>query len=245
MIRTRSPVVSAASSASHSRPHRTLITFQPAPRKNASSSWTILPLPRTGPSSRCRLQLITKQQVVQTVVGRQLQQPAGLRLVHLAVAEEGPDPPVGGVLDAAVAQVAVELRLVDRVHRADAHRHRRELPELRHQPRVRVGRQAVRGLGLLLPEAVEVVLAEPALEVGPGVHARGGVALEEDLVSAAGVVRPAEEVVEADLVQCRGRPRRWRCARRHRCRGAGRGAPARRRSSASGGGSGAPAPRCP
>ncbi|COV66506.1 Uncharacterised protein [Mycobacterium tuberculosis] len=36
------------------------MTFQPAPRKNDSSSWMILPLPRTGPSSRCRLQLITK-----------------------------------------------------------------------------------------------------------------------------------------------------------------------------------------
>ena len=41
-------------------PQITLITFQPAPRKAASSSWITLPLPRTGPSSRCRLQLITK-----------------------------------------------------------------------------------------------------------------------------------------------------------------------------------------
>ena len=38
----------------------TLITFQPAPRKSPSSSWMILPLPRTGPSRRCRLQLTTK-----------------------------------------------------------------------------------------------------------------------------------------------------------------------------------------
>ena len=38
----------------------TLITFQPAPRNTASSSWMILPLPRTGPSRRCRLQLTTK-----------------------------------------------------------------------------------------------------------------------------------------------------------------------------------------
>ena len=38
----------------------TLMTFQPAPLNSASSSWMILPLPRTGPSSRCRLQLMTK-----------------------------------------------------------------------------------------------------------------------------------------------------------------------------------------
>jgi hypothetical protein len=54
------PVVSRASSGSQSPPQITLITFQPAPRKAASSSWMILPLPRTGPSSRCRLQLMTK-----------------------------------------------------------------------------------------------------------------------------------------------------------------------------------------
>ena len=143
-------------------------------------------------------------QVVQTVVGGQLQQTARLGLVHLAVTEERPDVLVGGVLDAAVAQVAVELGLVDRVHRADAHRDRGELPELRHQPRVRVRRQPVRRLRLLLPEPVQVLLAQPTLEVGPGVHARRGVALEEHLVAAAGVVGSAEEVVQADLVQ-RGR----------------------------------------
>jgi hypothetical protein len=38
----------------------TLMTFQPAPRKFVSSSWMIFPLPRTGPSRRCRLQLMTK-----------------------------------------------------------------------------------------------------------------------------------------------------------------------------------------
>ncbi len=112
---------------------------------------------------------------------------------------------LAGVLDAAVVQVAVEPRLVDRVDRAEAHRHGRELPEVRHQPRVRVGRQAAAGVRELLPEAVELLLGQPALEEGAGVHAGGGVALEEDLVAAARVVLAAEEVVEADLVQARRR----------------------------------------
>ena len=125
-----------------------------------------------------------------------------LGLAHLAVAEEGPDVLLAGVLDAAVVQVAVEPRLVDRVERAEAHRDRRELPEVRHQPRVRVRRQAVaRAVRDLLAEAVELVLGQPALEEGAGVDAGGGVALDEDLVAAAGVVLAAEEVVEADLVQ--------------------------------------------
>ena len=50
-------------SGSQPLPHTVLITFQPAPRKTPSSSWMILPLPRTGPSSRCRLQLITKMRL--------------------------------------------------------------------------------------------------------------------------------------------------------------------------------------
>ncbi len=42
---------------------------------------------------------------------------------------------------------------------------------------------------------------EPALEEGAGVDARRAVALDVDLVAAAGVVLAAEEVVEADLVE--------------------------------------------
>jgi hypothetical protein len=53
----------------------------------------------------------------------------------------------------------------------------------------------------LLAEPVELLLGQPALEEGAGVDAGGGVALEEDLVAAAGVVLAAEEVVEADLVE--------------------------------------------
>ena len=41
----------------------TLMTFQPAPRNTASSSWMIFPLPRTGPSRRCRLQFTTKMRL--------------------------------------------------------------------------------------------------------------------------------------------------------------------------------------
>ena len=134
-----------------------------------------------------------------------LDQAAAFRLVHLAVAEERPDVLVGGVLDAAVVQVVVEPGLVDRVHRAEAHRHRRELPEVRHQPRVRVRREAAAGVAVLLAEAVQLVGGQPALQERAGVHAGGGVALEEDLVAAAGVVLAAEEVVEADLVERRRR----------------------------------------
>ena len=140
-------------------------------------------------------------QVVQLLVGSQMQQTARFRLIHLTIAEEGPDVLVRGVLDAAVVQVAVELGLVDGVHRAQAHGHGGELPEVRHQSRMRVGAQAVGSFGDFLAEAVEVVLSQPALEVGAGIVAGGGMPLEEDLISTARVVLAAEEVVEAHLVE--------------------------------------------
>ena len=149
-------------------------------------------------------------EVVELLAGRELQQATRLGLVHLAVTEEGPHLLLAGVLEAPVVQVLVELRLVDRVHRAEAHGHGRELPEVRHQARVRVGRdrqrRAVDDVRLLLAEAVEPLGRDAALEEGAGVHAGGGVALEEDLVAAAGVVLAAEEVVEAHFVE-RGRRR--------------------------------------
>ncbi len=143
-------------------------------------------------------------QVVQALTGGDGQLAERLRLVHLAVAEIRPDVRIGGVGDAARLHVAVHPRLVDRAERAEAHRHGRELPEVRHQPRVRVAGQAVRRLRLLLAEGVELGLAQPVQQEGAGVDPGGGVPLEEDLVAAAPVVLAAEEVVETHVVQ-RGR----------------------------------------
>ena len=136
-------------------------------------------------------------------MGGEVQRPDALGLVHLAVAEERPHPLLRGVLQPPVQQVAVEAGLVDGVDAGEAHRHRRELPEGRHEARVRVrGEPRTQRLPA---EVIEVVLGDPALEIGAGVDAGGGVALEEDLVATAGVVLAAEEVVEADLVEARRR----------------------------------------
>jgi hypothetical protein len=83
-----------------------------------------------------------EDEVVELLAGGDADGAERLRLVHLAVAEEAPHARARGVLDAAVLQVAVEARLVDRVDRAQAHRDGRELPEVRHQARVRVAGQA-------------------------------------------------------------------------------------------------------
>ena len=164
----------------------------------------ILPLPWTGPSRRCRLQLTTKTRFDEFLPPGQGDGAERLRLVGLAVAQERPDLALRRVRDAAVGQVAHEPGLVDGHDRPEAHRDRRELPEVRHQPGVGVGGQAAR-LRDLLAEALELFLRDPALQVGARVDARRGVALDVDEVTAVLVRRRVPEVVEADLVEERRR----------------------------------------
>ncbi len=174
--------MSASSSASQREPQITLITFQPAPRKSDSSSWMILPLPRTGPSRRCRLQLTTQIRL------SRCSRPARPIAPIVSGSSISPSPRNAqtlrsvGVGDPARIQVVHEARLVDRGDRTDAQRDRRELPEVRHQPRVRIGGEAV--AADLLAEVVELLLGQAALEVGARVVAGGGVALEVDEVAA-------------------------------------------------------------
>ena len=83
-----------------------------------------------------------EDEVVELLAAGQRERAEGLGLVALAIAEERPDPALAGVVELAVLQVAVEAGLVQRTERPEAHADRRVLPELGHQPRVRVARQA-------------------------------------------------------------------------------------------------------
>ena len=145
-----------------------------------------------------------EDQVVELLAHRHRDRAHRLGLVRLAVAEEAPDLAVLRRQDAAVLEIAHEARLVDRHHRAEAHRHGRELPELRHQPRMRVRRQP--GAHDLLAEVIEVLLGEPPFEERARVDARRRVTLEEHEVAAVLGRRRAPKMVEADFVE-RGRRR--------------------------------------
>ena len=124
-------------------------------------------------------------------------------LVHLAVAAEAPDLAALGLGEAAILQVLHEARLVDRHQRAEAHRHRRELPEVRHQPRMRIGRDAL--AVDLLAEVVHLLVGEAAEHEGARVDAGRRVALDEHEVAAVLGRRRVPEVVEADVVERRRR----------------------------------------
>ena len=145
-----------------------------------------------------------EDQVVELLARGQRDGAERLGLVGLAVAEERPDLRVGALLQAAILEVAHEARLVDRADRAEAHRHRRELPEVGHQPRVRIRRQTA-ALLQLAAEVLELLRRQPAFEEGAGVDAGRGVTLEVDDVAVVVVALALEEVIEADLVERGGR----------------------------------------
>ena len=108
---------------------------------------------------------------------------------------------LGRVVEMAVQQVAIEAGVVQRADRAEAHADRRELPEVGHQPWVRVAAQAGAVAADLAAELIEVGFVQPSFEERACVDARCGVTLEVDVVAGVAVVLAAEEVVEADLVQ--------------------------------------------
>ena len=125
-----------------------------------------------------------EDQVVELLARREADRAERFGLVGLAVAEERPDLGVRRLAQPAILEVAVEARLVDRHDRAEAHRHRRELPEVRHQPRVRIGRKSA-ALGELLAEVVQLLDRQPAFEERARVDAGRGVPLEVDQVAVA------------------------------------------------------------
>src|SRR3990172_12398384 len=75
-----------------------------------------------------------EDEVVEPLASGKAETGEGLRLVHLSVAEEGPDALLARVLDATIGGIAIEARLVDGGQGPEAHADRRELPEVGHEP---------------------------------------------------------------------------------------------------------------
>ena len=85
-----------------------------------------------------------EDQVVEVLAAGDAQCADRLGLVHLAVADEAPDPAGAGVDEMAEVEVAVDVGLVDGRDRPQPHGHGGELPEVGHGPRVGVAGQARR-----------------------------------------------------------------------------------------------------
>src|SRR6185369_13933733 len=127
-------------------------------------------------------------------------------LVGLAVAQEGPNLALlglGGVDQATRGEVLHEAGLVDGLDRAETHGDGRELPEVRHQPGVRIRRNAL--AAGFLAEVVHLLCGQTAEHEGAGIDAGYRVALEEDQVAAGVMVDALPEMREADVVEGGGR----------------------------------------
>ena len=105
--------------------------------------------------------------------------------------------------ETAVVEVFEEPCLVDRHQRTETHRHGRELPEMRHQPGVRVGREAL--ASHLLAEVEHLLLAQPPFQERARVEAGRGMSLEENEVAAVPLGGAVPEMHEADIVERRRR----------------------------------------
>ena len=177
-----------------------MITFQPAPRKAGFEFVHDLAVAAYRAIEPLQVAVDDKNQVVELLARTERERTQGLGLVRLAVAHEGPNLARSLLDQAAVLQVAHEARLVNRVQRANPHRHCREPPEIFHQPGVRVRRQS-RRVTQFVAEVLDLLFAQPTLEKGARVHARRGVALEINQIARFVAVTGVEEVVESDFEQ--------------------------------------------
>src|SRR3974377_2475560 len=96
-------------------------------------------------------------------------------------------------------QIFEEARLIDRHEGPEPHGHRRELPELRHQPRMRIGGEPV--AGGFLAKVQKLLLAQSALNEGARVDARRRMSLDVDEVPAILFRWTAPDMAEADVVK--------------------------------------------
>ena len=196
-----------ASSGSHSRPQMHLDDVPAGAAERRLELLDDLAVAAHRAVEPLQVAVDDEDQVVELLARRQRDGAERFGLVGLAVAEERPDLGVRLRLQPAILEVAHEARLVDRHDRAEAHRHRRVFPEVGHQPRMRIRRQAAARLQLAA-EVLELRLVDAPFEIRARVDAGRGVALEEDDVAVVAVAVPAEEVVEADFVERRRRRER-------------------------------------
>ena len=93
------------------------------------------------------------------------------RLVHFAIAQKRPYFARGGFNHFAVFEVPHELRLVNGIDGSEAHGYGGELPEILHQPRVRVRRKA-RTFAQFVTEIFELLLGQAAFQKSARIDAR-------------------------------------------------------------------------
>src|SRR5713101_2431552 len=145
-----------------------------------------------------------EDKIVEVLASRQRNGAEGFGLVGLAVADEGPDLGVGLRLESAILEIAIEAGLVDGHDGAEPHRDRGEFPEIGHEPGMGIGGKSAAGLQLAA-EIFQLSDGEAAFQKCAGVNAGRCVTLKIDDVSLELIGVRAEEMIETNFKQRRGR----------------------------------------
>src|SRR5205823_2236724 len=144
-----------------------------------------------------------EDQVVESLAAGERDRAERLRLVAFAVTQKRPHLAPLRLRESASVEILEEARLIDRHQRAETHRHRWELPEIRHQPRMRIRRNPF--AFAFLPIMDEPLLGEPSFDECARVDPRRHMSLHVDQIAAVVVRSRAPEMAEADVVEQRGR----------------------------------------
>ncbi len=123
-----------------------------------------------------------ENQIVEIFARSERDRAQSLRLVRFAVSKKRPHFRVGDGLEAAVFEIAIEARLINGHQRAEAHRDGGIFPEVRHQPRMRVGRQSA-ALAQFAAEIFQLFRGKAAFEKRARINAGRSVSLKINRVA--------------------------------------------------------------
>ena len=142
-------------------------------------------------------------QVIELFAGGEREPRDGLRLVHFAITKDAPDVTLRRALrqKAACLQIADKAGLIDRIQRPQTHRSGRELPETRHQPRMRIGTKPV--ATHLLPVVGQLLLGQAPFQERPRINTGRRVRLKVDEIAVLAIGTGPKKVVESDFKNLR------------------------------------------
>ena len=139
-----------------------------------------------------------ENQVVELFPSGQGNTAQGFRLIHLAITQERPHLAIFPLDQLAVLQVFHEMGLVNGLDRPQSHGHGRELPEIRHQPGMRIGGQAL--AFHFTAEILQLILTQAPFQKRAGVNTRCGMSLIENQITTKRLIGGTKEMVEAHIV---------------------------------------------
>src|SRR5947207_382859 len=151
-----------------------------------------------GPIQPLQVAVDYEDQVVEPLARSQGDRAQRLGFVHFTVAEKRPNLAARRLLQSAVLKILDEARMIDRLNRSQSHGDGGELPEIGHEPGMRVGTESSARFQLAA-EVLQLFFRDAAFQISPGIHSGRGVALEIDNVAITIFRLRAEEMVERNL----------------------------------------------